>query len=699
MEIFKLFGSILIKDEEALKKLDNIDKKGANTGNNFEKMTNKIGTGMQNVGKVMLGVGTVITATMAGLVKAGADWSAEVAGQQFLYKNLDKEVQKTIDSNAKYAESIGLTTQQYKNSATTMSTFYKNMGFATDETSKLSGETMNLVADLAAVTDMPFDEAMDRFKSGLMGNYEALDAFGINVSAASLENSEYVKSLGKTWNQLSDNEKMMAVYNEVTRQGASAQGLAKQEAESFGMKYKLLKQQIMETAGAIGEKLLPVLEPLIQKAVQVVQNIASWVEENPKLTQTILIVVGAFGLFTTIIGALLIPLGGLIIAVGSFNVAMLPTYGIILGVIAGIGLLIGAGVILWQNWDTVKSKANELVLKIKDSWNNICENISQAWNSIIQWTKDAWENVKNTITVAIMLVIEIIKASFILITLPWRMIWENCKNIIIPIWESIKQFLSNIWNSIKSSATQIWDNIKTNISNIINSIKNIISSVWNSISSTTSTIFNSIKNIASNIWNGIKSVISPVVNSIKSTISSAWNSISSTTSSAFNSIKNIASNVWNGIKSTISNAINGAKDTVKSAIDKMKGFFNFSWSLPKIKLPHISISGKFSLNPPSVPKFGIEWYKNGGIMTNPTMFGFNPMSGKAMVGGEAGPEAILPLSKIPELMKEMGYINDNNKTLNINLVMNGQVIANAIAPFTDIVNGKRIDLSERGLAL
>ena len=143
-----------------------------------------------------------------------------------------------------------------------------------------------------------------------------------------------------------------------------------------------------------------------------------------------------------------------------------------------------------------------------------------------------------------------------------------------------------------------------------------------------------------------------------------------------------------------------AKNKVNNAIQKIKSFFNFSWSLPKLKLPHISISGKFSLNPPSVPKFGIEWYKNGGIMTNPTMFGFNPMSGKAMVGGEAGPEAILPLSKIPELMEKMGYLNNNSSsTISINLNVDGKTIANVVAPYSDIINGNRLNLSERGLAL
>lgn len=110
------------------------------------------------------------------------------------------------------------------------------------------------------------------------------------------------------------------------------------------------------------------------------------------------------------------------------------------------------------------------------------------------------------------------------------------------------------------------------------------------------------------------------------------------------------------IKTAFSDKLESAKSIVRSAIDRIKGFFDFSWALPSIKLPHFNISGSFSLNPPQVPSFGIEWYRKGGIMTKPTLFGINGSS--LMAGGEPGTggEAILPLA---EFYKRFNQIMDS----------------------------------------
>ena len=174
----------------------------------------------------------------------------------------------------------------------------------------------------------------------------------------------------------------------------------------------------------------------------------------------------------------------------------------------------------------------------------------------------------------------------------------------------------------------------------------------NAIKTVVSTVFNAVKSFVSTVWNGIKTVISTVVDGIKSKVSSVFNAVKSTVSSVFNSIKSVTSSIWNGIKNAIVIPIENARDKIKGIIDRIKGFFSgLTLKLPHIKLPHFSISGSFSLAPPSVPHLSIDWYKEGGIMSRPTIFGMNGSS--LMAGGEAGAEAILPLKGFYDKLEAM----------------------------------------------
>ena len=367
---------------------------------------------------------------------------------------------------------------------------------------------------------------------------------------------------------------------------------------------------------------------------------------------------------------------------------------------------------LWNGISTwFQTTLNNIVTFFTITWTNISTFFSNLWNSITSFLQTAWETIKSIVQVGLMFVAELITAAFDLITLPFRFIWENCKETITSIWNSIKTAVSTAINSIKTTITNVWNNIKTALQPILNAIKTAISNIWNGIKTTISNVingikttisnvFNGIKTTITNIWNGIKTAISTAVNSVKTTISNVFssvktavtntwnniksaitgpintakttvssviNSIKSTISSGFNSAKSTVSSVFNSIKTSISSALNSAKTTVSNVISSIKGLFNFSWSLPKLKLPHFSITGSFSLNPPSVPKLSISWYKkamSGGMILNgATIFGMDN-NGNLLGGGEAGSETVVGTESLLRMIRK--------------------AVTDAIKPFVDI---------------
>lgn len=254
----------------------------------------------------------------------------------------------------------------------------------------------------------------------------------------------------------------------------------------------------------------------------------------------------------------------------------------------------------------------------------------------------------------VILAIGALIAIVVLLVKNWDTIKEKAQEIwqkVVEFFTNLKEDIKNVFTKIKEKISEIWNNIKASFLKIVVNIVLWVKNKWQELKDKTSEIFNKVKETVTNIWNSIKTKISDFVNKIKTTVTNIWDNIKEKTSNVFNSVKETATNVWNKIKSAIEDPINKAKDAVKKGIDKMKSFFDFKWELPKLKMPHFKASGKFSLDPLSVPKFNIEWYAKGGILDEPTMFGFNNSTGSAMVGGEAGPEAVTPIAVLLDYVK------------------------------------------------
>lgn len=259
-----------------------------------------------------------------------------------------------------------------------------------------------------------------------------------------------------------------------------------------------------------------------------------------------------------------------------------------------------------------------------------------------------WDGIKNVVSIAFELIASIISAAFQIITLPFRFIWENCKEYVIATFEKIKEFISNTLDEIKSAINKSLDAIKSVIVPVVEKLKSFISSAFEVVKDKIIIPINKAKEKLSEIFNNIKSAISDKVESMKSSVSKKFNAI----------------------KEKILTPIENAKDKIKEIIDKIKKLFSdIKISFPHIKMPHFSVNPSGwkvgDLLKGSIPKLGIDWYAkamdDGLIMNEPTVFGINS-KGEAMAGGEVGSETVVGTQSLMSMINT-AVANQNDKLL------------------------------------
>lgn len=296
---------------------------------------------------------------------------------------------------------------------------------------------------------------------------------------------------------------------------------------------------------------------------------------------------------------------------------------------------------IWENckdtvlsiWETIKSVIGEKIDAVKEKITTVTTAISNvasaAWNAISSTASSLWEGIKGTIGSKI----------------------DAAKEKVSTATSAITSVASSAWSSVSSTASSLWNTISSTVSSKISAASSAVSSATSTITSVASSAWSSVSSTASSQWESIRSTITSKLSSAKSTVSSLMSGITSTMSSGLSSALSTVSGKFSSIYSTIGSKMSAARDAVGNAISALKSKFNFSWSLPHLKLPHVSISGSFSINPPSVPHFGISWYKDGGILTRPTIFG--AAGNNLLAGGEAGAEAVVPLATLWDKLETM----------------------------------------------
>lgn len=427
----------------------------------------------------------------------------------------------------------------------------------------------------------------------------------------------------------------------------------------------------------LGESIQGALAPTLEKLAKIAENLADWFKNlNPSIKE-IIVIVG--GLLSTI-GPLLVIFGtvgksisnllgifaklklnlflgqGAISSFGSVLAAITSPVGI---AIAAITSLIAIFSFAYTKNDEFREKVNSTFNAIKEIISKIVDSIKILIQSFVDFAKNIWNSFGDEI-------IQVVNVTFNTVSNTILSILNIIKGIIDTITALIKGDWEGVWNGINDIVCAILESIKNTISNSLEYLNSVIKLGLSIIHALFENIFNGIKSLVFSIWDGIFTKISDVINGIKNIVSKVFNNIKETVSNIFNGLKSTVSSIWNGIKNAITTPINDALNFVKNIIDKIKSVMNFNWALPKLKLPHISIVGEFSLNPLSVPHFDIKWYRKAMnspmLLNDATIFGM--ANGNLLGGGEAsGTEIVAGESKLMSMIENAMGTSENASIL------------------------------------
>lgn len=384
-----------------------------------------------------------------------------------------------------------------------------------------------------------------------------------------------------------------------------------------------------------GSVIAEVLAPMLQTVSDVLQVIANAFGNLPGPVKQVIVVVG---LVTAAMGMLMPIIMGIQLAMKAAEMtfleliaASLPVVGIIAGIIAAVTAVI----LVIQNWGAIVDWLNE------------------HFSGFMQIATNVWQTIQNVVQTAIQAVSDFIMQIFGTVVSWWQenqtliqnatqVAWDFIQTVISAAMSVIGPIVQTGFNIVMTIIQTVWSFITTYIQTAINVVLGVIKAVMQIITGDWQGAWDTIKNVVSTVWDGIKSSVSTAINAVSSVISTVWNTIKSVTTTA-----------WNGIKSAIEKPINAAKDAVSRGINAIKNLFNFEVKWPHIPLPHFKVSG--SLNPVewikgNKPSIDIKWFAKGGILTRPTVFGMNGNS--LMVGGEAGKEAVAPLSDLMAYVRQ-----------------------------------------------
>lgn len=707
MDLFKLVGKISVEYSDAVNNIEKVSKSAKGTADGLkdvDKKADEAGRSIQDSGesaKKADGNFTIWKATLANLASKAitkvisgctqlaekmtdvtksaighyAEYEQLVGGVETLFKDSSD---KLIGYAKKAYKTAGMSSNRYMDTATSFAaSLIQGLGGDTAKAVELTNLAITDMSDNANKMGTDIGSIQDAYQGFAKQNYTMLDNLKLGYGGTQSEMIRLINDSGVLGEKIEslDNvtfDQMIEAIHKIQDNLGITGTTALEAGTTISGSWSSVQALFENILTKVGSKLAPTVMSFLQqlsdwmesvdwdafseKVGNALQKVFDWVQ---KIDFTTFFEKGMDGVteFIEGLGDFATKVIKVIGNIQSFIDILITLSPIILGVVTTLGSL------------AVAFKIGEIIDSVKTAMTGLFAAMSA--NPIIA-------------------VIAIIAGLVVALVTLWNTN-EDFRNAVTAIWDSIKEAFANFVAAIGEKIEVIkefFGNLKEVVSDKFSQIKETMGTTMQDAKDTVSEKLQNMKNAYSEHGGGIKGIaaaamegvkgyysagytfidnltggkLSAVANKFKSKMSEAKQAVSNKISEIKNSFSNglgnaysTVTNILGNIKNKFSNIMDSAKNIVSNAINRIKSFFNFSWSLPHLKLPHISISGSFSLTPPSVPHFGIDWYKkamdDGMIMSQPTIFGYNAKSNQFMAGGEAGSETVVGTQSLMDMIR------------------------------------------------
>lgn len=624
-DAFILQGTIDVDINDAVNSLNRVDRQVDSSGSSMSGVFGKLG-------KAIAGAFAVSKIVDFGTKCLSAASEVEEMENKFnvVFKNTSKAMDEWADS---YADAIGRSKTEIKTAISNQSDLMIGMGMTEEVAGDLSKKYTELAYDLASFNNVNDATALEAMTKAMFGETEMAKQLGLNLSATTMENSEYVKSLGKKWSAMTQAEKAEAYYQEALKQSVNAIGDAERSAGSYANQIRRTQSKVTEFTETLGTYMLPMATNvvtgfgnMIDGAIDFVNSVAGGFGKAREEFEATGEYVDALDVFLQEV----------------FGISMPNTFFYMVESIIAFFQELWSVVI--DIWNTVGVPLFDIIIQV---WDNLKENSGIIFGAI----STAFDVMTNIIKTIYETILKPVFEFFIdLIKTAKQYFEENCTGMG-GIFTEFVDMIKALWEGVLKPVIQMIGDFLTDF--LLPTFKIVF---VDGILPAVKVVFDGI----GKLWhNSLKPIFQGIIDFVQGVFAGDW-------SRAWNGIVQAFGGIMSGLGTVIKAPLNAVIALVNGAISALN---SISVDIPS----WVPIVGgqSFGVNIPS-----IAYLENGGILTQPTMLNSNVMAGERNKGKQGQAEAVIPLDR---LFKEMDRLYGQGKEIVLNI--DGRQFMRAVAPY------------------